>query len=113
MAFVYTGWAVSPYCVVLITASTSKEADKISMALLKSKLAACVNVVPKITSSYWWKGRIEKASESLLIVKTKKSRVPKLIQKVKSVHSYTVPEVISLPILQGNPDYLRWIDESL
>ena len=104
---------MSRHRVVLVTASSEKEARKIGTALLKEKLAACVNVVPKITSSYWWKGRIEKASESLLIVKTKKSRVPKLIQKVKSVHSYTVPEVISLPILQGNPDYLRWIDESL
>ena len=104
---------MSPYCVVLITSSTAKEADKISLALLKAKLAACVNVVPKITSNYWWKGRIEKASESLLIVKTKKSLVSKLVQKVKSVHSYAVPEVVSLPILQGNPDYLRWIDESL
>lgn len=101
------------YCIVLITASNTKEAEKISKTLVGEKLAACVNVVPKIRSRYRWKGKIETASESLLIVKTKKILVPKLIRKVKEIHSYTVPEIIALPIVQGNPDYLRWIGESV
>lgn len=101
------------YRVVLMTASSEKEARKIGMKLLKEKLAACVNVVPKISSSYWWKGEIESASESLLIIKTTAARTAKLIRQVKEVHSYSVPEVIALPILEGNPEYLRWISQSV
>ena len=101
------------FCVVFVTASGLKEAEKISEALLKEKLAACVNIVRGVRSKYWWKGRIEKASESLLMIKTRKSKIPRLIRKVKKIHSYTVPEVIALPILQGNSDYLRWIGRSV
>ncbi len=99
-------------CVVLITASNIKEARRIAGALLAEKLAACVNTVAKVESQYWWKGRIEKANESLLIVKTRASLVGSLIKKVKQIHSYSVPEVISLDIRQGNPDYLNWLDSS-
>ena len=101
------------FCVVLITASNRKEAEKISRALVGERLAACVNTVAKISSRYRWKGKIETASESLLIVKTKKSSVRALIKKVKAIHSYTVPEVITLPIIEGNSDYLNWIEESV
>ena len=101
------------YCIVFITASNAEEADRISSTLVKERLAACVNMAPRITSRYWWKEKIETANESLLIVKTKKSHLKKLIQKVKAVHSYTVPEVIAFPIMAGNPDYLDWIQESL
>lgn len=104
---------MSRHRVVLATASSEKEARKIGMELLKEKLAACVSIVPKISSSYWWKGKIETASESLLIIKTTSTRTAKLIRKVKAVHSYSVPEVIALPILEGNPEYLRWISQSL
>ncbi len=100
-------------CVVLITAPNAKEADKISREIVRGKLAACASCIPSVRSRYWWKGKIEECSETLLIVKTKKSLVNKLVMKVKSVHSYSVPEVIALPIGSGNPDYLRWIKESL
>lgn len=101
------------YVIVLITASGPKEAEKISKVLVAKKLAACVNTIPKIFSRYWWKGKIERASESLLIIKTKKTCVARLIREIKSIHSYTVPEVIALPILSGNPDYLNWIQENI
>ncbi len=99
--------------VVLITASNAKEADKLSRELVRMKLAVCVNCVPAIHSRYWWKGKIEESSEALLIVKTKQKMIKKLIAKIKTIHSYSVPEVIALPILEGNPDYLRWIKESI
>lgn len=104
---------MSRYVVVLITASSAKEAEKISKNLISKKFAACVNIVPKIFSRYWWKGKMETALESLLIVKTKKNLLPRLIREVKSIHSYTVPEVLALPILDGNPDYLHWIQDSI
>lgn len=104
---------MSRHRVVLVTASSQKEARKIGMTLLKEKLAACVSIVPKVSSSYWWKGKIETASESLLIIKTEAARVPRLIRTVKQIHSYDVPEVVALPILEGNPEYTRWISQSL
>ena len=103
----------SPYSVVLITASGRKEAEKISKSLVSGRLAACVNVVPGIRSRYWWKGKIETARESLLIVKTRKSAVAGLIRKVRAIHSYAVPEIIALPVLEGNADYLKWIQDSV
>ncbi len=103
----------NPYCVVLITASNARQADQISRMLLKERLAACVNLVPRIQSRYWWKGKIEKSSESLLIVKTRRALIMKLVAYLKKVHSYSVPEAIALPIVAGNADYLRWIRESI
>ena len=100
-------------CVVFITASNIKEARKISKTIVEDKLAACVNSVSGIESRYWWKGKVEQAAESLLIVKTRKSFLPRLIRKVKEIHSYSVPEVIALPIVGGSPDYLRWIQKTI
>ncbi|OGR51426.1 MAG: cytochrome C biogenesis protein CcdA [Elusimicrobia bacterium RIFCSPLOWO2_02_FULL_39_32] len=99
--------------VVLLTAQDQKQAEQISKMLLEEHLAACVNIIPQILSRYWWQGKIETAKESLLIVKTKKSVLKQLIKKVRAIHSYTVPEIIALPIEEGNPDYLNWITESL
>ena len=76
-------------------------------------MGACVNVVKDISSLYWWKGNIEKDGESLLVVKTSLEKLPQLTEEVKKVHPYTVPEIIALPIIGGNEDYLNWIDESL
>jgi periplasmic divalent cation tolerance protein len=70
-------------------------------------------MVPEVNSIYWWKGNIERDRESLLVIKTSAQRLEELIKEVKSVHPYTVPEIIALPILGGNEDYLRWIDDSL
>ena len=104
---------MASFGVVLVTASSRREAEKVALILLKEKLAACVNIVPKIASRYWWKGRIEKASELLLIIKTQTSLFRRLTARIKKIHSYTVPEIIALPIAQGNPAYLAWIRDSL
>ena len=103
----------SIFVVVLITAKNVQEAKKISRTLLNEKLAACVNIVKGVQSMFWWEGKIDQAGEALLVVKTKKSILRKLIKMVKSVHSYTVPEIIALPIVDGNRDYLKWVNESV
>jgi len=97
--------------VVLITASSPDEGARIAEALVSERLAACVNRVDGISSVYWWKGKMERESECLLIAKTRGELVERLIARVKEMHSYSVPEVIALPIEAGNPDYLMWIAE--
>jgi periplasmic divalent cation tolerance protein len=101
------------YIVIFVTASNNKEAKKIAAALIKQKLAACVNIVDKVNSLFFWEGKAQKAKESLLIIKSKKEKLAKLIKVVKSLHSYTVPEIIAIPILAGDKPYLRWIDAVL
>ena len=99
------------YIVVFITAESPEQARKIADALLNKKLAACVNIVPQMHSMFWWEGKITSADESLLIVKTEATLLDNVIASVKRNHSYNVPEVIALPIIGGNMDYLYWIDE--
>lgn len=101
------------YLVVFVTVGNKDEAEKITKTIVEGKLAACVNIVPDIKSYYWWKGKTEWSDELLLIIKTKYSKVDALIKKIKSIHSYTVAEIISLPIIKGNKPYLDWISESL
>lgn len=100
------------YTVVFVTASHKQEAEKIAAGLIKGKLAACVNIVDSVQSIYWWQGKVDKASESLLIIKTRKTLVNKLIKSVLALHSYQVPEIIALPIIAGNKKYLEWINAS-
>jgi periplasmic divalent cation tolerance protein len=95
--------------VVLVTTESAEQGDRVAQALLNEHLAACVNCVPTVTSHYWWQGKIEHARETLLIIKTRSGLVPQVVAAVKAAHSYTVPEVIALPILGGNPDYLAWV----
>ncbi len=98
---------------VFVTAKDYQEADKIAQALVKEKLIACANIVQGIQSVFWWEGNVDRSREALLILKSKRSLFKKILKKVVSLHSYTVPEVIALPILAGNPDYLKWIDDSV
>ena len=101
------------YIVLLITAGNSEEANKIAEVLLNQRKAACLNIVPGVSSLFWWQGKVDSAQESLLIVKTKASLLPEVISLVKGVHSYDVPEIIALPIVGGNQDYLEWIDKEV
>jgi len=96
--------------VIFITTNSEEEAHKIAEYLLTKRKAACVNIVPKVNSLFWWQGKLDSARESLLIIKTRASLVQEVIELVKEVHSYSVPEIIALPIIGGNEDYLKWID---
>jgi len=97
--------------IVYITASSREEAVKISRVLLEERLIACANIFDPVTSLYWWKGEIRKDAEALLIAKTKESLVDQLIERVKALHSYECPCIVSFPLAKGNPDFLKWISE--
>lgn len=101
--------AESSYIVVLITAGSYEEAHKIAGALVGQRKAACVNVVPQVNSLFWWEDRIEEDRESLLLAKTRTELFPEVVNVVKAVHSYEVPEIIALPLVEGNPEYLAWL----
>jgi periplasmic divalent cation tolerance protein len=98
--------------VVLMTASNDEEAAKIARALVDSGLAGCVNIVRGVRSIYRWKGRIEDEAEVLMIAKTAKDKFDELSRKVKEMHSYTVPEIIAFPIVEGSREYLDWLRDA-
>jgi periplasmic divalent cation tolerance protein len=97
--------------VALVTCGSEEEALKIANALVESRLAACVNLIAPIRSIYRWEGKIWDEKEWLLIIKTQRNRFEALEKKVKSLHSYSVPEIISLPITEGSSAYLNWLVE--
>ena len=101
------------YIVIFITTATVEEAQQISRVLLNQRKAACVNIVPGVSSRFWWRDKLDSAQESLLIVKTKAALLPEIISLVKGMHRYDVPEIIALPIVGGNQDYLEWIGKSV
>lgn len=101
------------YVIILATAGNKKEAQKIATGLVSSKLAACVNMIDKVDSLFFWEGKIDQAKECLLIIKSKREKLPKIITMIKSLHSYKVPEIIALPIIAGSKSYLRWINASV
>jgi len=97
--------------VVLVTCGSEEEALKIANALVEERLAACTNLISPIRSIYRWEGKIWDEKEWLLIIKTQSHRFGELEKKVKSLHSYSVPEIVSLPITEGSPPYLNWLVE--
>jgi len=97
---------------VLVTCGSEEEALKIAKALVEEHLGACVNLVSPIRSIYRWEGEVWDEKEWLLIIKTQKQRFEELERKVKALHSYSVPEIISLPITEGSSAYLNWIKEN-
>lgn len=98
--------------VTLVTCRDRAEARRIARALVRERLAACVNVVPDVTSIYAWKGKVEEGREALLLIKSRASVSRRLAARVKALHSYSVPEVVTIPIASGSAEYLRWIRES-
>lgn len=100
--------------VVLVTSSTATEADQIAFRLVEERLAACVNVLEMpVRSTYRWQGKVETATEYLLVIKTSRAKFAALRDRIAALHSYDTPEVIALPIQAGAEKYLAWLGESL
>jgi periplasmic divalent cation tolerance protein len=98
--------------VVLVTAATIEEATRIGRRMVEEKLAACANIVPGITSIFHWEGKISEEREILVLLKTRDDLFLDLTKAVKEIHSYEVPEIIALPIVDGAESYLKWIRDS-
>jgi periplasmic divalent cation tolerance protein len=98
--------------VILITAGSREEGVKIAQMLVAEHLVACVNSIPGVRSFFLWEGKTQDAAEVLLVCKSRMALMEKVIERVKSLHSYTVPEIIALPIVGGLPGYLAWVHDS-
>ncbi|XP_025950298.2 protein CutA [Dromaius novaehollandiae] len=101
------------HSIAFINCLNEEIAKDIARAIMDKKLAACVNILPKTSALYFWKGEIEESTEILLLVKTRTSKIGELSNYVRSIHPFEIPEIISLPIDQGNPLYFKWIEESI
>jgi|SRR5208283_30028 len=97
--------------VIFITAPNEEEGAKIARTLVEERLAGCVNIVRPVRSIYRWRDNIEDDTETLMIVKTQKGLFESLSSRVRELHSYTVPEIIAVPVVQGSRDYLKWLEE--
>jgi len=95
--------------IVLSTAGSEEEARKIAHELVERQLAACVNIVPQIESVYRWQGKIESSREWLLLIKTTAEQFEKVRDAIRELHSYDLPECIAVAIVDGSPEYLRWL----
>jgi periplasmic divalent cation tolerance protein len=101
------------YRIVLVTCASIAEARSIGRSVVEKKLAACANIVPRVESIYRWKGKVERAQEVLVVMKTTAKRLSELEREVKRAHSYEVPEFIVLPVVAGSHEYLQWLGESV
>ncbi|MBN1368211.1 MAG: divalent-cation tolerance protein CutA [Dehalococcoidales bacterium] len=101
------------FIVIMVTAKDNTEAQKIAREILGKRRAACVNIIPAVNSTFWWLDKIESENECLLIIKTSVFMLNAVTEIIKKNHSYSVPEIIALPVVGGNPDYLKWIENTL
>ena len=101
------------FAIILTTASGEEEGRSIANALVEKQLAACVNIIPKISSVYRWKGQIQSETEVLLLIKTTKDLEAEVYREVQKEHSYDTPELITLPIINGSEKYLDWMTNAV
>ena len=99
--------------VVFTACESSEEAKKLARHLVETRVAACVNIIPGAFSVFRWEGKVDEASEWLLIVKTTRARLDDLKVELRRIHSYSVPEVVAVPIVDGSEDYLEWVDREV
>ena len=101
------------YIIVLVTTANKSEAEKISEALLKEKIIACANIINPVTSFFHWQGKEDRCEECLVVMKSRRDLFVELAERVKGLHSYDVPEVLALPIVDGSDAYLAWLGSVL
>ena len=99
------------FVIVYVTAGSPAEGERLARALVDERLAACVNRIATVQSVYRWEGKLEQSEEQLLIIKTQKRLFAALEKRVRELHSYSVPEIVALPIIEGSQDYLRWLGD--
>ena len=100
------------YRIVLVTCASITEARRVGRSAVEKRLAACANIVAGVDSIYRWKGKVERAREVLVVIKTTMARLPALEKEVKRMHSHEVPEFIVLPVVAGSREYLKWVEEN-
>ncbi len=98
---------------VYVTASNRNEAETISEAIIRERLAACTNIIENMSALFWWEGSVQQEKEVVLVAKTTADTFPLLSSRIKELHSYDCPCIVGLPIAMGNTDYLKWIDEEV
>jgi len=101
------------YITILVTAANKQEAEKIAQQLLKAKLIACANIIDSISSIFRWSGKIEKAEECLVLMKSRRELFEEITRKVKELHSYEVPEILAIPLVDGSKAYFEWMESCL
>jgi periplasmic divalent cation tolerance protein len=104
---------VTDKVVIMVTASSRRESRKIARRLIEEKLAACVNISQPIQSVYRWEGKIQQSKEFLMFIKTNRDLFPQIKTEIGLIHSYHTPEIICLPIIDGSPNYLQWVSDSV
>ena len=103
---------MSDFVVILVTVGSSSEGERIAEALVEERLAACVNRVGPVRSVYTWKGELCKENEELLIIKSRRELFGALERRIREIHSYSVPEIIAIPVIEGSRTYLDWVTEN-
>jgi periplasmic divalent cation tolerance protein len=99
--------------VVLSTCDSEEQAERVARALVEQRLAACVNILPGVRSIYRWKGQVEDASEWLLVIKSRRGLMDQLRAAISKIHTYEIPELLALPVVEGAENYLAWLDREL
>ncbi len=101
------------YLQVMTTTASAEDAQRIARALVEGQLAACVQVIGPLTSTYWWQDAIEEAQEYLCLIKTRRDRFEALAATIRALHPYEVPEILAVPVAAGDTSYLAWLDAAL
>ena len=101
------------YIIIIVTTASREEAETIVQRLLEARLIACANIIGPVSSHFHWSGKIEKAEEYLIIMKSRQDLFEKLSEAVKALHSYEVPEILALPVVEGSKAYMDWLGSCL
>ncbi len=101
------------FIVVYVTVGSAQEGDRLAQVLVEERLAACVNRLGPVQSVYRWEGKVERGEEELLMIKSREDLFPRLRERIRELHSYSVPEIIALPVIEGAEAYLQWLGEQL